>query len=138
MVKAIMALKGSGKTKALADMANKAVAAEHGDVVYIEKGKTLMFDINHRARLINVEDYGVKDYESMAGFVAGLMAGNHDITDIFIDSITKICSYDITGLEAFLMRVSDLAATDNVNVTVTISGDAKEATAGIRKYLIEV
>lgn len=138
MIKAIMGLKGSGKTKALADMANQAVAQSRGNVVYIEKGKTLMFDINHKARLVNIDDYGISDYEGLYGFLAGLVAGNHDITDVFIDSVTKICTYDISDIEAFLVRADALSKLDDTNITVTISGDAAEATEGIRKYLIEI
>ncbi len=138
MIKAIMGLKGSGKTKALADMANQAVAQSRGNVVYIEKGKTLMFDINHKARLVNIDDYGISDYEGLYGFLAGLVAGNHDITDVFIDSVTKICTYDISDIEAFLIKADALSKLDDTNITVTISGDAAEATDGIRKYLIEI
>ena len=138
MIKAIMGLKGSGKTKALADLANQAVAQSRGNVVYIEKGKTLMFDINHKARLVNIDDYGISDYEGLYGFLAGLVAGNHDITDVFIDSVTKICTYDISDIEAFLIKADALSKLDDINITVTISGDAAEATEGIRKYLIEI
>ena len=37
MVKLIMGLKGSGKTKTLVDLVVKAVAEENGDVICIEK-----------------------------------------------------------------------------------------------------
>ena len=122
MIKAIMGLKGSGKTKALADMANQAVAQSRGNVVY----------------LVNIDDYGISDYEGLYGFLAGLVAGNHDITDVFIDSVTKICTYDISDIEAFLIKADALSKLDDTNITVTISGDAAEATEGIRKYLIEI
>lgn len=135
MIKAIMGLKGTGKTKALADLCNQAVAADHGNVVYIEKGKTLMFTINSRARLVNIEDYEISDFEAFYGFVAGLMAGNHDITEIFIDSITKICAPDLDAVEAFLGKVKKLSDIYNVNVTVTVTGDAANASAGLKNYL---
>ncbi len=135
MIKAIMGLKGTGKTKALADLCNQAVAADHGNVVYIEKGKTLMFTINSRARLVNIEDYEISDFDAFYGFVAGLMAGNHDITEIFIDSITKICAPDLDAVEAFLNKVKKLSDIYNVNVTVTVTGDAVNASAGLKNYL---
>lgn len=135
MIKAIMGLKGTGKTKALADLCNQAVAADHGNVVYIEKGKTLMFTINSRARLVNIEDYEISDFNAFYGFVAGLMAGNHDITEIFIDSITKICAPDLDAVEAFLNKVKKLSDIYNVNVTVTVTGDAAGASAGLKNYL---
>lgn len=135
MIKAIMGLKGTGKTKALADLANQAVAADHGNVVYIEKGKTLMFTINSRARLINIEDYEISDFDVFYGFVAGLVAGNHDITEIFIDSITKICAPDLDAVEAFLVKAKKLSETYNVNITVTISGDTVTASDGLKAFL---
>ena len=135
MIKAIMGLKGTGKTKALADLCNQAVAADHGNVVYIEKGKTLMFTINSRARLVNIEDYEISDFDTFYGFVAGLMAGNHDITEIFIDSITKICAPDLDAVEAFLNKVKKLSDVYNVNVTVTVTGDVAAASAGLKNYL---
>lgn len=135
MIKAIMGLKGTGKTKALADLCNQAVAADHGNVVYIEKGKTLMFTINSRARLVNIEDYEISDFDAFYGFVAGLMAGNHDITEIFIDSITKICAPDLDAVEVFLNKVKKLSDIYNVNVTVTVTGDVAAASAGLKSYL---
>jgi hypothetical protein len=135
MIKAIMGLKGTGKTKALADLCNQAVAADHGNVVYIEKGKTLMFTINSRARLVNIEDYEISDFDAFYGFVAGLMAGNHDITEIFIDSITKICAPDLDAVEVFLNKVKKLSDVYNVNVTVTVTGDVAAASAGLKNYL---
>ena len=135
MVKAIMGLKGTGKTKALADLCNQAVAADHGNVVYIEKGNTLMFTINSRARLVNIEDYEISDFNVFYGFVAGLIAGNHDITEIFIDSITKICSPDLDAVEAFLVKAKKLSDTYNVNITVTVSGDTAAASDGLKSFL---
>lgn len=136
MVKAIMGLKGSGKTKALADMANAAVAADNGNIIYIEKGKTLIYDISYKARLVDIEDYRISDYDTLYGFIAGLIAGDHDISEIFIDSISKICSYSIPDIEKFLARVDEVSAIDNIKVTVTVSGDMADATEKIKKYLI--
>ena len=135
MLKLIIGVKGTGKTKALADLCNQAVAADHGNVVYIEKGKTLMFTINSRARLVNIEDYEISDFDTFYGFVAGLMAGNHDITEIFIDSITKICAPDLDAVEVFLNKVKKLSDVYNVNVTVTVTGDVAAASAGLKNYL---
>lgn len=50
MVKIIMGLKGSGKTKRLVDMVRDAVNQETGDVVCIEKERKLTFDIPYQSR----------------------------------------------------------------------------------------
>lgn len=134
MIHAIMGLKGSGKTKALADLANRAVETGKGDVVYIEKGTTLMYDVSYQARLVNIDEYGIRQYDELYGFLAGLIAGNHDITDIFIDGLTKICAYDIPQIERFLDEAEKLCETDGTSITLTISGDVADATEGIKKY----
>ena len=48
MIKVIMGLKGSGKTKKLIDSINETVQQASGDVVCIEYGKKLTYDVNYR------------------------------------------------------------------------------------------
>ena len=90
MIRVIMGKKGTGKTKQMIDMINQAVQSEHGNVVCIEKGDKLRFDINYQIRLVDSSQYDVADYAAMKGFISGLYAGNYDITHVFIDSLTKI------------------------------------------------
>ena len=54
MIRVIMGKKGSGKTKQMIDMINSAVQTEHGNVVCIEKGNKLTFDIHYQIRLVSV------------------------------------------------------------------------------------
>ena len=75
-------------------MINQAVQSEHGNVVCIEKGDKLRFDINYQIRLVDSSQYDVADYAAMKGFISGLYAGNYDITHVFIDSLTKIVPSD--------------------------------------------
>ena len=53
MLKLIIGVKGTGKTKALISMVNTAVDHSHGDVVCIEKGVKLRYDVKYQARLID-------------------------------------------------------------------------------------
>ena len=86
MLKLIIGVKGTGKTKTLINLVNTAVENSKGDVVCIEKGVKLRYDIKYQARLIDTEEYFVCDAQSLFGFVAGIFASNHDVTDLFIDS----------------------------------------------------
>ena len=43
MLKLIIGVKGTGKTKALISMVNEAVEKSHGAVICIEKGDKLLF-----------------------------------------------------------------------------------------------
>ena len=90
MVKVIMGLKGSGKTKQLIDSINSAVKNETGSMVCIEKGNALTFDVDYRVRLIDASEYDIGNYTFLKGFISGLHAGNFDITHIFMDGLYKL------------------------------------------------
>ena len=102
MVKLIVGLKGTGKTKMLIEMVNNATAASKGSVICLEKGDKLRFDIKYQARLIDVEEYNIADAHALQGFVAGLHASNSDITHIFVDSALKICGDDVAAFEEYV------------------------------------
>jgi len=53
MIQVIMGLKGSGKTKRLIQSINETVANASGDVVCIEYGQKLTYDVNYRVRLVD-------------------------------------------------------------------------------------
>lgn len=133
MIKLIVGTKGSGKTKAMIESINAVTKTTSGNVVVLEKSMQLTYNIDHAARLIDLDEYKVNGYEMMYGFVAGVLAGNYDITELYIDGILKVCDHDLAGLGAFLTKVDAIAA--SVNVTVTISADAAVLPADVQKYL---
>ena len=59
MVTLLIGKKGTGKTKKLIERANAAVAASSGNVVVIEKGAKLTYDVTHKARLIDTDQYNI-------------------------------------------------------------------------------
>lgn len=123
MIKLIIGKKGSGKTKKLVDMVNSAAQTSLGNVVCIEKGDTLTYSVTHKARLIDAESYGISGYSEYYGMVAGIKAGNNDVTDIFGDATLRIGSRDYDELTAFLERVSKI---DDVEFVFTVSADKEE------------
>ncbi len=133
MVKLIVGLKGSGKTKTLIDMVNKAAAESKGSVICIEKGNKLNYDITHKARLIDTDSFMVADGQALYGFVAGISAGNHDITDIFIDSALKICGDDMAAFELFVKEVEKLAASAGFSCVMTASAKMEDC-ANLKAY----
>jgi len=135
MLKLIIGVKGTGKTKTLISMVNDAVEKSAGTVVCIEKGVGLRFDVKYTARLINTNDYLVFDAEALYGFVAGILASNHDVTDLFIDSALKIANNDVAAFESFLKEVDELANRLEVNVVITSSIPVEEASDTVKKYI---
>ena len=137
MLKLIIGSKGAGKTKRLIALASEALETSHGSVVCLEQGNKLMYDISHKIRLIDTSDYLVCDGQSLFGFVAGIYASNHDITDIFIDSALKICKNNVASFELFLSECDKFATNAGVNIIMTSSLPVEEATDTMKKYLSE-
>ena len=132
MIKLFIGGKGSGKTKTLIEMVNNATASSNGSVVCIEKGDKLKLDITYKARLIDTDYYAVADAEALYGFIAGILASNSDITDIFVDSALKICGNDNASFEKMLGKLEDI--TKDVNLVMTASIAVDECPAGIKAY----
>ena len=135
MLKLIIGVKGTGKTKTLIDMVNQSTAASEGAVVCIERGVKLRFDIKYRTRLINTNDYLVFDAQSLYGFIAGILASNHDVTDLYIDSALKICNDDMAAFEKMLLEVDELAEKHSINVVMTSSIPVEVASDIVKKYV---
>lgn len=135
MMNVILGLKGSGKTKKLIDAINEAVATAHGDVVCIEYGKQLTYDVNYRVRLVNAEEYGMKNPDLMKGFLSGLHAGNFDITHVFIDNLYKSIGNNLAAAEEFIAWCAKFAEANNMNVTITMSEDPANVSDDLKKYL---
>ena len=135
MIKLLIGVKGTGKTKTLIEKANAAQESTKGNVVCIEKGTKLRYDINYQVRLINTDDYLITDASSLEGLVSGILASHADVTDIFIDSALKICNNDVISFGAFLDKLAKVTANMDVNILISASVPVEEATDTIKKYL---
>ena len=135
MIQIIMGLKGSGKTKKLIDSINQAVASAQGDVVCIEYGKKLTYDVSHKARLVDSKEYGINNLDMLKGFLSGLHAGNFDITNVYIDNLYKTIGSDRAAGEAFILWCAQFAEANNMNITISVSDDPEGASEEIKKFL---
>ena len=134
MITLILGHKGSGKTKKLMAMYNAEVEQSKGNVVFIEKDNTLTYDLSHKARLVAAEDYAIKGFDALYGYIAGMCAGNYDITDIFVDSVLKIGGSDLNELESFVGRLSKLDA----HIVMSVSAAKEEIPAHIADLAEEI
>ena len=135
MLKMIIGVKGTGKTKTLINMVNDALAATKGDVVCIEKGTKLRYDIKSAARLVDVEEYNIVGAQSLYGFIAGILASNHDVTDLFVDGTLKICNRDVEAFEQMSLALCKLVNQNGVNLTMTVSMSEEEVPASVKALL---
>lgn len=134
MVRVIMGLQGHGKTKQIIELTNKAVS-EDLTVACLERGTKLTFDINHKARLVDVSPYFIESYEHLKAFICGMHSGNYDLSKIFIDSLYKVSKSDyIKQTEDFLLWAESFGAEHGIDFVITISADDKDASDVIRKF----
>ncbi len=135
MVRVIMGVKGTGKTKQMIELINEAAQSEAGNVVCIERGSKLTYDIHNSIRLVEASEYPIDSFAAMKGFISGLYAGNFDISQIFIDSLCKIVPSDINfEVEKFLAWADAFSEKHKIKFVITISADEALATDEIRKY----
>ena len=135
MIHVIMGLKGSGKTKKLIDSINAAVADANGNVVCIEYGKKLTYDVTYKVRLVDSKEYGICTPDMLKGFLSGLHAGNFDITHVFIDNLYKTIGDDKAAGEDFIVWCAKFAADNNMEITLTVSEDPAQASDIVKQYI---
>jgi len=135
MLKLIVGVKGTGKTKELISLVNKATEETNGSVVCIEKGNKLMHEISYKTRLIDTESYDVTSAASLYGLAAGTYASNHDVTHIFIDSALKICNNDLPSFGELVKCAAAFAEKNGIEVVMTSSIAADDLPDDIKKYL---
>ena len=140
MIKLIVGAKGSGKTKTLIEMANKAAQESKGNVVCVEKGDKLARELPTNVRLVNSEEYQIQGFASLYGFLAGFLAGNYDITHLFIDGTFKIGKIgDVEkDYEGFAYMVQCLAKLNTeAEFIFTVSCDAADLPITMKDFIVK-
>ncbi len=135
MIKIHIGLKGSGKTKKLIDDVNGAINIEKGNVVCITEGNRLMHDIDRSARMINTEQFDIKNFDMFVGLLSGIIAQDFDVTHIFIDSVFKsVPGATMADLDELIGAIEKLEAKFDTSFTLMVSADASEASDLVKKY----
>ena len=134
MVKIICGAKGKGKTKEMLTLAEQSVKDVDGSVVYIDKSDQHMYELNNQIRLIDISEYPVKSSESFLGFVSGLLAGNHDIEMVFIDSLLKLSALTASEIATIVDKL-DALSTD-VEFVVSISANKDDLPDSVQDKIV--
>ncbi len=131
MISLIIGNKGSGKTKKLIALINDAVAASDGTVVCIEKSPLLTYEVTHKARLIETERFNIEGCDAFYGMICGVIAQDHDITEIFVDATFKIVGRDYEAFSVLINKLSKVAADNEVKIVFTVSEDKENLPASL-------
>lgn len=138
MIKVIIGNKGHGKTKRLIELVNSCVENSDGNVVCVEKEPKLTYDVSSRARLLETDTYAIKGHKAFYGYLAGICAGNYDVTDILVDATFKIVGRDYNELIQFFDMLANLSEASDVNFYFTLSCDKEDLPVEVFDYCEEV
>ena len=136
MIKIHIGLKGTGKTKNLINDVNGALALEKGNVVCITEGNRLMHDIDRNVRMINTEQFDIKNFDMFVGLLSGIIAQDFDVTHIFIDSVFKsVPNESMATIDELISAIEKLEEKFDTSFTLLVSADAADASDLVKKYM---
>lgn len=136
MVELLIGKKGTGKTKVLIENVNNAAAVANGNVVFVSNDSTRnMYDIKSAVRMYDTSEFEISSWEEFVGFISGIISGNFDITNIFVDGTLKIVNHSMDGFEEFLEKIEQIGKKFNISFVLSVSIDADTAPDYIKKYV---
>ena len=141
MVQLIVGRKGKGKTKHLLDKVNTEIQNVSGNIVYLDKSRKHMFELNNKIRLIDVPSYLISDSDEFIGFICGIISQDHDLQQMYFDSFLKIACMDESTtdsekLGAVIGKLEAVSSKFNVDFVLSISLDAHELSEDLKSKVI--
>ncbi len=136
MIQIIAGKKGTGKTKRLIDMTNNTAKTSTGNVVFLDKNDSYMYEVDRAVRFVNVEEYSVSGAEMFLGFLDGMLASNYDIKTVFIDAFLKLIKIDLADSKWFFDSLAKNAAKHDVTFVLSVSADPEELPDFCKGYII--
>jgi len=136
MIQVIAGKKGSGKTKRLIDLTNTTARDAVHDVIFLDDNNRYMYDVDHKVRFINAEDYHVASTDMFIGFLCGILSSNYDVGTIFIDAFLHLCHADLEATEPVVEVLAGLGTKHNVDFVLSVSADPETLPAFLKQYLI--
>lgn len=126
MVHIISGEKGKGKTKVILNKANEVVQSSVGNVVFLDKDASHMYELDTKIRLINVKDFMVESPGEFVGFICGILSQDHDLESIFLDSFLKISLTDVNSMTSVLDRLITISEKFDIDVFISLSVRSSE------------
>ncbi len=121
MIQVFCSQRGSGKTKALIQMANSKVETEKGHIVYIDDDKRALFELHRQIRFIPTCDFKIKNYENFYGFLCGIMSQDYDIDTIFVDGLFNVVNLDRDSAAHLFYNLEQLSEDYNVDFYISVN-----------------
>ena len=136
MIQLIVGEKGKGKTKILLDKVNEAAKSAKGNLVFVDKDSSHMFELKNSIRLVNISEYSIRSAEEFTGFVSGIISADHDLEQLFLDGYMILASVEGNNVADSLMKIDEVSSKFNVTVTISISLTKDELPENLQSKVI--
>ena len=137
MIRIIYGKKGSGKTKKIIDAANEAVKSSTGELVFIDDDNRYMYDLRHEIRFVNATEYDVSSPDTFMGFICGILAGNYDMKQLFIDGFLRLVKSEMADLEPFFVKLEGITHRHGVDVVISATAKDDAVPEFLKKYIAD-
>lgn len=137
MIQLIVGNEGKGKTAKLLEKANQEIAKVNGTIVYLDKNKKHMYELNNKIRLVDVSEFSFATMDEFYGFVCGIISTDHDLEQLYFDNFLRIASVKKEDILTALDKFADLSDRVNVTLYLSIAMDGSELPEKYRANIIE-
>ena len=134
-MKIIYGPKGTGKTKAIIDMANKSLDEAKGHVIFITDTNRYTRELKLAIRFLDVTRFDIQGEDGFRGFVKGIVAANGDNEIILIDGIARITNKDLKDLSSIFAAMETLEKEYNVKFVLTCSSSKEDLPEFVLKHV---
>lgn len=125
MVKIIAGGMGTGKTKRMIQMANEMAKTSDGNIIFIDDDNRNIFELDHKVRFINLEEYSINTAPMLYGFVCGLMSSNFDIDTIFVDGLAYLNELKNDNLEKVIDVFNEVSEKQSVTFVICFNHEGE-------------
>lgn len=136
MIQLIIGNEGKGKTAKLLEKANLEITQVNGTIVYLDKNKKHMYELNNKIRLVDVSEFDFATTDEFYGFVCGILSTDHDLEQLYFDNFLRIASVKKEELPETLDKFAALSDRMNVTLYMSIAIDESELTEKYRSNVI--
>ena len=139
MIQLVVGDKGKGKTKYLLDKANAAMKEADGRIVYVDKSRNHMYELNNKIRLVDASRYPLRSGDEFIGFILGIVSSNYDIQQVYLDSFLTLARLEEQGDATIneyisqLVYISDLCQVDFI---ISISMNPADLSSELQQYAV--
>lgn len=136
MIQLIVGNEGKGKTTKILEKANSEIKNVNGTIVYLDKNKKHMYELNNKIRLIDVSEYSFETTEEFYGFVCGIISTDHDLEQIYFDNFLKLGSVNKESVDGVLDKFKKLSEKAGITLCMSIAMDESSIPEDFRQDII--